>query len=477
MPSYPEIGLFIAGEWRHDPGRMTSPVVNPASGEEIGSVPHASAADLDELLAAAAGAFASWRATSPVARRDILRAAAQILRERAAQTAAVMTQEQGKPVAEARGEIERAADIIAWNADAAVALFSKGAARGCDDASNSAVLLEPLGVAAALTPWNVPVQSPARKVSMALAAGCPCILKASEETPASAVALVKAFADAGLPKGVLGLAFGDPAFISRHLIESPVVRVISFTGSVPIGKQLAELAGRMMKPVIMELGGHNPALIFDDVDPVVVAKAAVTAKFRNAGQVCTSPTRFYVQDRIHDRFVRAFVEAAKALKVGDGSAPDTQVGPVANARRLSAMTAIVEDAVAHGARVLAGGVRRGDRGYFFEPTVLADIADDSRFMREEPFGPIASVARFGSLEDGLKMANTVPLGLAGYVFASARETVASASTGLECGVVGVNRWAISLPHTPFGGVKDSGYGREGGDEGLRSFLTTRAIIA
>ena len=469
-PRYPQLGICIAGQWLHHSDAGASDVVDPATEEVIGLLPHAGPEELDRMLAAAERALPAWRATTPAARAAILNGAAQLLRERAEAIAAMMTREQGRPLADSRGEVLRAADLIAWNAQAATELLSRS------DVYDGIVRWEPVGVVAAITPWNVPVFSPARKASMALAAGCTCILKASEDAPASAAALVQAFLDAGLPEGALSLAFGVPDLISRHLIAAPAVRKLTFTGATSVGRHLAALAGAQVKPVTMELGGHAPVLVLGDADPVAAGKAAAAAKFRNAGQICTSPTRFYVEDRIHDVFLEAFVAQAAALRLGSGFDPATQMGPLANARRLAAIDGLVQRAARYGARIATGGARLGERGYFFRPTVLTDVAPDNPFMREEPFGPIASVSPFSGIDEAIALANDNDAGLAAYLFtndAASRERIVGA---LQCGVIGVNGFAVSNPKLPFGGVKDSGYGREGGYEGIRAFLVSKAVV-
>lgn len=469
---YPALGLYVAGEWVHDTGNGVLPVLDPATEEQIGLLPKAASRHLDLLLAAAAAANAAWRNTPADERAAYLHAAAALLRERSEAIAAVVTLEQGKPLAEARGEVLRSADMIDWNADAAVRLLG---ADGMRREGGSLISLAAVGPVAAFTPWNVPVLSPARKISMALAAGCPCILKPAEETPGSAVELVRAFADAGLPSGVLGLALGDPAFISDHLIRSPVIKKVTFTGSVPVGKHLAALAGSVMKPVTMELGGHNPVLIFEDADIGQVAKAAALGKFRNAGQICTSPTRFYVQASCFADFVAAFAAETATLQVGNGFDPASNVGPLASERRLHAIDKLVSDTLDKGATLVAGGARIGSKGYFYAPTILTQIDPESAFMREEPFGPVAGVFPFETMEDGLALCNESSLGLAAYVFSASEAQASAASAAMESGIVGVNGFAVSRPELPFGGIKDSGYGREGGMEGLKAFLVTKVV--
>jgi succinate-semialdehyde dehydrogenase/glutarate-semialdehyde dehydrogenase len=337
------------------------------------------------------------------------------------------------------------------------------------------VLRQPIGPVAAFSPWNFPVSSPSRKVGGALAAGCSIILKASEETPGGAFQLARAFVDAGLPAGVLSLVFGDPAKISEFLIPHPSIRLVTFTGSIPVGKRLAAMAGQYMKPAIMELGGHAPVIVCDDVDPVTAAAAAVMGKSRNAGQVCVSPTRWFVEERIYEPFARAFGEKAAALKIGNGMDPANQMGPLANARRVEAMAELVADARAKGAKVLSGGSRLANRGYYFPLTVLADLPDDARAMREEPFGPLALVNPVKSLDEAIEKANSLPYGLAAYAFTNSARKAEALADRVEVGNLSINHFVASLAETPFGGVKDSGYGREGGSEGLTYYTTVKNV--
>jgi succinate-semialdehyde dehydrogenase/glutarate-semialdehyde dehydrogenase len=337
------------------------------------------------------------------------------------------------------------------------------------------VLRQPIGVVAAFTPWNFPMSSPARKIAGALSAGCALILKASEETPAGAVHLVRAFADAGLPRGVLNLVFGKPSDISEYLIPRPAVRLVTFTGSVPVGKHLAALAGRHMKPAIMELGGHAPVIVCADADPLAAAAASAKGKSRNAGQVCVSPTRFYVEEAVYDRFTAAFGEQAARIRVGNGLDPESGMGPLANDRRLAAMEAFVADAVQKGARLVSGGNRLGNRGYFYPLTVLADVPDEARAMREEPFGPLALLRPVRDLDEAIEQANALPYGLAAYAFTRAARTVDRLAEEIEAGNLAINHFVASIAETPFGGVKDSGYGREGGIEGLACYTVVKNV--
>jgi succinate-semialdehyde dehydrogenase / glutarate-semialdehyde dehydrogenase len=470
MAQYPELQLFVAGDWR---GRDGAPVINPADESILGIVPHATRADLDDALTAAEAGFRVWRRISPGKRAEIILQAARLCRERVEEMAVAMTLEQGKPIVQSRLEILRGCEIIEWDATEGRRVY--GRVIPSEPGMRNTVLRQPIGVVAAFSPWNFPMSSPARKVAGALSAGCSIILKASEETPAGAVQLVRAFADAGLPSGILNLVFGTPSEISEYLIPQPAVRLVTFTGSIPVGKHLAAMAGASMKPAIMELGGHAPVIVCDDADPEGTAATSVTGKSRNAGQVCISPTRFFVQEAIYDRFTTAFGDRAKQIKTGDGLDPANQMGPLANDRRLATMEALVTDATQKGARLVTGGNRIGNRGYFYPLTVLADVPDDARAMREEPFGPLALLSPVGSLDEAISKANSLPYGLAAYAFTNSVRNVDRLAEGVEVGNLSINHLTASFAETPFGGVKDSGYGREGGTEGLECYTVTKNV--
>jgi succinate-semialdehyde dehydrogenase/glutarate-semialdehyde dehydrogenase len=470
MTGYPNIELYIDGRWKQADG---APILNPADEMVLGTVPTATIADLDDAIAAAERGFATWRRTAPAKRTQIILKAASLMRERANEMAMAMTLEQGKPLDQARLEILRGCDIIEWDATEGLRMY--GRVIPSEDGMRHTVLRQPIGPVAAFSPWNFPMSSPARKVGGALSSGCSIILKASEETPAGAVQLVRAFHDAGLPPGVLNLVFGNPAEISGHLIPHASIRLITFTGSIPVGKSLAEMAGRHMKPVIMELGGHAPVIVCDDVDPVATAATSVTGKSRNAGQVCVAPTRFFVQESIYKDFANSFAEKAAQLKVGNGLDPATQLGPLANSRRIEAMEGFVADARAKGAKVLAGGQRIGNRGYFFPLTVLAELPDDARAMREEPFGPLALVNPVRDLDEAIEKANSLPYGLAAYAFTRSARNADRLANEVEVGNLSINHFVASVAETPFGGVKDSGYGREGGTEGLQCYTVAKNV--
>ena len=471
---YTELGLYIDGKWLNGDGRKGEDVINPATGKALAHLPHASTADLDAALDAAVRGFAQWKATSAYDRSRVLRKAADLLRERHDHVAKGMVQEQGKVYPEARAEVLTSADIIDWYAEEGRRTYGR-IVPGRQKGVRQLVMQEPVGVVAAFTPWNFPVLTPVRKIAGALAAGCSIIIKASEETPAGCVELVRCFADAGLPAGVLNLVFGVPAEVSEHLIPKKAVKKISFTGSVPVGKHLAGLAAKGMKRATMELGGHSPVVVFDDADPEKAADTIAAFKYRNAGQVCISPTRFYVHEKNYNKFLARFTEYAKGIKLGDGLEKGVTMGPLANARRLDAMDTFVADAKSRGGKIVTGGSREGNQGFFFQPTVVTDVPDDSKIMTEEPFGPVAPIVAFKSFDEVVERANSLEFGLAAYAFTTSDKNAAAVGDALQSGMVGVNSVAISTPETPFGGVKESGYGSEGGVEGLQAYLNTKFI--
>jgi succinate-semialdehyde dehydrogenase/glutarate-semialdehyde dehydrogenase len=473
---YADLALFIDGAFLSGEGRDSEPVLNPATGQALAQLPHATTADLDRALASAAAAFPIWRRVSAYDRGRILKRAADLIRERKPAIARIMTLEQGKPLAESESEIAHAADVLEWYGEEGRRAYGRVIPSRVPGLSHT-VTPEPVGVCLGFTPWNFPALTPARKIGGALAAGCPVILKAAEETPGTAVEIARAFADAGLPPGVLALVFGKPAEVSSHLIASPISRKVSFTGSTAVGKHLMRLAIDGMKRTTMELGGHGPVLVFDDVEPAAAARLAAASKYRNAGQVCISPTRFYVQESAYNAFVAGFVEAARSVKVGNGLEAGVTMGPLANPRRVEAMERMVADARDRGGRIRVGGARRGNEGLFFDPTVITDLPDDALLMTEEPFGPIAPIVPFRTLEDVLPRANALPFGLAAYAFTSSARTAAAVAEGLEAGMVGINGFSVSNPETPFGGVKDSGHGSEGGLEGLQAYFNTKLVSA
>jgi succinate-semialdehyde dehydrogenase / glutarate-semialdehyde dehydrogenase len=474
MSSYPDTELFIDGAWRPAGDGATIAVIDPATGMEIGRVAHAKKADLDLALAAAGRGFAQWKNVSAYERGKLMRKAAELLRARADDIARLMTQENGKPVAQARMETLAGADVIDWFAGEGQRAYGQTIPARAPDVTQM-TLKVPVGPVAAFTPWNFPINQVVRKLSAALAAGCSIIVKAPEETPASPAALIRAFADAGIPAGVVNLVYGVPAEISEYMIPHPVIRKISFTGSTAVGKHLAALAGLHMKRATMELGGHAPVIVAQDADLDTAVPQISTHKFRNAGQVCVSPTRFLVHDDLYSDFVTRFTAAAAAIKVGNGLDPATEMGPLANKRRIPAIEAMIGDAVEKGAKLMTGGRRIGNEGYFFQPTVLAGVPLDARIMNEEPFGPVAVINRFATLDDAVAEANRLPYGLAAYAYTQDSATATRLGREVEAGMVTINHLGLALPEVPFGGLQDSGYGTEGGSEALGAYLDTRFV--
>ena len=471
---YPNVSLLIDGQWTKASGGRTLEVLNPATGEVNGTVAHADRADLDRALAAAEKGFHTWRKVSAYDRSKLMRKAANLLRERADDIARIMTLEQGKPLIEAKGEVLAGADVIDWFAEEGRRAYGRVVPARADGIYQL-VIKEPVGPVAAFTPWNFPINQVVRKLSAALATGCSIIVKAPEETPASPAELIRCFVDAGVPAGVVNLVYGVPAEISEYLIPHPVIRKISFTGSTAVGKHLAALAGAHMKRATMELGGHAPAIVFDDADVATASKLLAGAKFRNAGQVCISPTRFLIQERVYEQFVDQFVGHAKQVKVGDGLEKGTTMGPLANTRRVTAMESFIADAVQHGANVRTGGNRIGNKGNFFEPTVLTDVSKEARAMNEEPFGPLAVIAPFHDFDEVVAEANRLPYGLASYAYTRSAKTATAIAAAVETGMMSINHHGLALPEVPFGGVKDSGYGSEGGLEAIEAYLVTKFV--
>jgi len=474
LQEYPNTQLFLNGEWRDSLSKETLEIINPATEEIIGKLAHARKDDLDIALNAADTAFKDWKNVSAYDRSKILRKAAEIIRSRVGLIAGLMTLEQGKPLAEAKGETLGAADSIDWYAEEGRRAYGRiipARAQGV----YQFVFKEPVGVVAAFTPWNFPLNQVVKKVAAAFAAGCTVIIKGPEETPASVAELIKAFNEAGMPKGSINLVFGIPAEISEYLISHPIVRKVTFTGSTAVGKQLASLAGSHMKRATMELGGHSPAIVCADADVNVAVKILSANKFRNAGQVCISPTRFLVHESVYDQFVEGFVKSAESLNVGNGLDEGINMGPLAHDRRLTAIEGFVADAVEKGAKILTGGKRKGNKGYFFEPTVMTDVSKDSRIMNEEPFGPLAPINSFSSIDEVVEEANRLNYGLAAYAYTNSAKTAQHLGAAIESGQVSINHHGLGLVDTPFGGVKDSGYGSEGGPEGLDAYMTTKLV--
>lgn len=471
MSTYPDLHLYIHGEWRKTADDL--PVVNPATEEVIGRLPHAETKDLDDALESASRGFDVWRKVAPIERANILYKAAALMRERQEEIATAITAEHGKPLPQARMEVIRGCEFFEWDAGEATRTYG----RVIPSAPGVRYIVhhQPIGVVAGFSPWNFPMSQPCRKVAGAIASGCSIILKAAEETPAGALHIAKALHDAGLPPGVLNLVFGTPANISDHLIRHDDVRLVAFTGSTAVGRHLTTLAAQHMTPVLMELGGHAPVIVCEDTDAKAAALSGAVRKMRNAGQVCTSPTRFFVHESIFDEYVETFVRRAARTVVGNGVEAGVEMGPLANERRIAALSDLVDDARAAGADVKTGGGRLGTKGYFFEPTVLTNVPENARVMQEEPFGPLAILNPVRSLDEAIARANSVPYGLAAYGFTNRADYADRMVENIEAGNVSINTLEASLPETPFGGVKSSGYGREGGTEGLHNYMITKNV--
>jgi succinate-semialdehyde dehydrogenase/glutarate-semialdehyde dehydrogenase len=471
---YEDLSLYIDGEFLKGGGRREQEIRNPATGEVIGKLPHASKEDLDRALAAAQKAFRSWRRSSPVERSRILRKVAELSRARAQEIGRNITLDEGKPLAEAVGEVTVCSEHADWAAEECRRIYGRVIAARSEGVRQF-VLKEPIGVVAAFSPWNFPFNQAIRKIVSALGAGCTIIIKGPEDAPSAVVAIARLFHEAGLPPGCLNVVWGVPSEVSTYLIHSPIVRKVSFTGSVPVGKQLAAMAGALMKPCTMELGGHSPVIVCEDADVESAADIMASAKFRNAGQVCVSPTRFYVQEKVYDRFVQRFLDKVSKLKVGPGLEEGTKMGPLAHERRVPAIAGFVEDADARGAKILTGGNKMGDKGNFFAPTVVEEAPDDSKLMTQEPFGPILGLKRFKQLDDAIERANSLPFGLAAYAFTTSTRNATKLGDALESGMVTINHVGLATAETPFGGVKESGYGSEGGAETFDGYLVTKFV--
>lgn len=469
-----EFPLVIDGQWREGSAKVSEHVLNPATGESIGKVAHASAADLDEALAAATRGLREWQAVTPWQRGAILKKAADLLRADLDSLARIMTREQGKPLAEAKVEITRSAEFLEWGGEQARRITGRTLV-GRDARNRIEIETHPIGVVAAFTPWNFPMALAAKKFAGALGAGCAIICKPSEETPGSVLAMAKALLDAGVPPAAIAIVFGKPEHVSAYLIPARAVAKITFTGSIPVGKLLAAAAGKVMKPVTMELGGHAPAIVCGDVDPEKAADVLAKAKFANSGQICLSPTRFFVEDKVRERFTARMVEHAKAWRVGDGMNPETQMGPLASERRVEAISHVVEDARTRGATIAAGGQRIGNRGFFYAPTVMTDVPDSAEILHAEPFGPVAPILSFSDEDEMLARANGLEFGLSAYVFTNDGTRQRRLTDALHYGTVGVNEFVTHLPEVPLGGWKESGFGTEGGTEILAPYQKTKFV--
>ncbi|MFT5320409.1 MAG: succinate-semialdehyde dehydrogenase/glutarate-semialdehyde dehydrogenase [Pseudohongiellaceae bacterium] len=474
LAHYPELQLFIAGEWVSKGDRKSEEVLNPATGEVLGELPHATEADLERALAAAEEGFKVWRDKLPEERSAVLRKAAALMRDRAEQITTVASLESGKPIMQSRMELKMSTEVLEWYAEEGRRAYGRVLTQR-QPGSRMYVVKEPVGPVAAFAPWNFPLGNPARKMGASLAAGCSCVFKAAEETPATGLLMAKCMQDAGLPDGVLSVVYGVPHVVSTYLLSSPIIRKMSFTGSVPVGKALMKLAADNMIRTTMELGGHAPVLVFEDADLESTLDMAVAAKYRNAGQVCVSPTRFFVHESLHARFVEGFTARVEKLIVGNALDENTQMGPLIHARRRDAISELVDDAVKNGATLNTGGESIDGPGFFYKPTVLSDIPLSARIMNEEPFGPVALINSFNDFDAVMKEANRLPFGLAAFAFTENTRRVNQLGEQLEAGMIGINSFGISVPESPFGGIKESGHGSEEGIEGLEACLVTKFI--
>lgn len=474
LDHYPELQLFIAGEWIAKGDRKSEEVLNPATGEVLGELPHATEADLDRALAAAEEGFKVWKAKSPDERSAVLRKAANLMRERAEQITTVATLESGKPILQSRIELKMATEVIDWYAEEGRRAYGRVLARK-QPGARMYVVKEPVGPVAAFAPWNFPQGNPARKMGASLGAGCSCVFKPAEDTPATALLMARCMQDAGLPDGVLNVVFGVPHIVSTYILSSPIIRKMSFTGSVPVGKSLMKLAADNMIRTTMELGGHAPVLVFEDADLDAVINMGVAAKFRNGGQVCVSPTRFLVHESIFDTFVERFTAKTKEIRIGNPLDENTTMGPLIHARRRDAISAMIDDAVAAGATLNTGGAAIEGQGNYYQPTVLSNVPHKARIMQEEPFGPVAIINKFSDFDEVISEANRLPYGLAAFAFTDSSKRVKLLGEQLEAGMIGINSFAISTPDSPFGGIKESGHGSEAGIEGLEACLVTKLI--
>jgi len=470
--SYPKLEMLIAGEWTNGSSGKSEPVICPADGTTIGTLPHASTADLDAALQSSLDGFNVWRKKTPHERQTVLEQAARLLEDRFDDISANLTREMGKPVGEAKIELRVAIDLLRWYAEEGKRVYGRIIPSRFPNMQHE-VRKQPVGPVVAFVAWNFPATNVMRKVAGALAAGCSITIKPSEETPATAIAIGKALTDAGLPAGVLNIVFGVPPEVSEHLLASPIPRKLSFTGSVPVGIHLQQLAAKNMIRCTMELGGHSPVMVFEDCDLELAAKMCAAGKFRNAGQVCISPTRFFVQDSIHDKFLTLFQQQVEAVQVGNGLEENVNMGPLVAERRIEIMDGFVSDAVSQGAELVTGGARLQNAGSFFAPTLLKDVPETARIMTEEPFGPVAPTTRFSSLDEVIERANSLPFGLAAYAFTSNAGTAGILKQEIETGMLAVNSLHVHSVETPFGGLKASGYGHEGGIEGLEAYLAAR----
>ncbi len=473
MSEYPELHLLIGGEKLAGSGRDSEDVISPMTGEAIASLPHATSDDLDGALANADKGFAEWRLATAEKREAVMRGAAKLLRERAGDIALMLTREQGKPLSQAKGEVIYSAMLFEFYAGECKRSYGRTLVR--PEGQRSEVRYDPVGPVAAFAPWNFPALNVARKVGGPIAAGCSVIVKPSEETPAAGLAVAQALLDAGCPPEVCQVVFGVPDTVSRHLLGSPIIRKLSFTGSTAVGKHLAKLAAEDLKRTTMELGGHAPILVFADSDIDRALDTMVPNAYRNGGQVCVSPTRFLVEEPVFDKFREGFVERVEAMTVGDPLKQGTDMGPMANARGPDQMERMIGEAKDRGAQCLTGGERIGNQGFFYKPTVLAEVPEAAEIMQEEPFGPVAILNCYANEEAMISESNRLPYGLAAYAWTKDSARRQRLARDVEAGMLGINHGSVSAADAPFGGVKWSGHGHEDGAEGVMACMVTKTV--
>ncbi|NDA22171.1 MAG: NAD-dependent succinate-semialdehyde dehydrogenase [Proteobacteria bacterium] len=471
---YEKFGQFINGKWQKSENNETYDVINPATEEIIGKASKAGRGDVDKALKSAEAGLKVWRNTPPWQRSYIIRKIADKIREKQEVLAKWLTLEVGKPLSEGTGEAGGAADIFEWNAEETKRIYGQTVESRFPD-TRVHVYYQPVGVVAALVPWNFPLILASRKISTALAAGCSVICKPDVITPGTVMELVDICKECGVPEGVVNLLSGDPASISEQLIESDIVKKVSITGSTRVGKLILKKAADKVQRVTMELSGHSPFIVFEDSNIDKVADMAITAKFRNNGQVCISPNRFYIQESKKDEFVTKFIERAKKLKIGNGMDSDVQLGPLTTSKRLSEIEELVETTKKEGAKILLGGKRPSgfNKGYFYEPTVFDDVKDNFTIMKQEPFGPLVPVLSFKNFDEVIERANDNDLGLCSYIYTNSMEQAHRASELMETGCVAVNTAAVAVAEAPFGGIKQTGYGREGGSMAIKDYLNIK----
>ena len=470
---YGKFGQFINGKWTKSTNE-TYDVINPANEEVIGKASKANKKDIDLALESAKNGFEIWKNTTPWERSRIIRKISELIRKKKDILAKWLTLEVGKPLSESKGEVIGAADIFEWSSEEAKRIYGE-TLQGRHPNTRIHVYYQPVGVVAALVPWNFPITLASRKISTALSAGCSVIVKPDIITPGAVMELVNICHEAGLPAGVVNLLSGDPPFISDQLLSSDIIKKVSITGSTRVGKIILKKAAEKVQRVTMELSGHSPFIVFDDANIEKATEMAISAKYRNNGQVCISPNRFYIQENKKDEFVNLFIEKTKKLKIGDGMDPNVQLGPLTTKKRLNEVEELVETTKKEGAKVLLGGKRPAgfNKGFYYEPTIFDNVKDDYTIMKQEPFGPLVPILSFKSFDEVIHRANNHELGLCSYVCTNSMEKAHLASEQLETGTVGVNTGMIAIAEAPFGGIKQSGYGREGGSNAIKDYLNVK----